>query len=212
MKAVTAMTRPATFAAVARAPGARSAALPPGGIAPATAYANAASLPSYPPAAFLVKVGWMAITARMPPPGDGDPGRTWKRFASGQIIPCGLGPGGGTWSGLRVLFRSGTMSVGMIGRYVPPAPATSLPWVTAPIPWLDGPGCVPPPPPFPPPAALTAATGSSAVTTPIAHARRIRGVTVRTTPPEGRLDPGNSRRRPRTRCHRARGPGGGHPR
>src|SRR6202162_6313632 len=103
------------------------------------------------------------------PPGDGDPGPTWKRGVEGQVIPWGLAPGGGIWSGLVGSVPVGVMSAGVIGRYVPPAPATSLPSVTAAVPWLDGPGGPPPLPP-PPPAAKTAAPGISAINTPITHA------------------------------------------
>src|ERR1700722_4348469 len=143
------------------------------------------------------------MTATTPPPGAGEPGPTWKRLVVGHDIPCGLGPGGGIPSGLRGSEPPG-MPVGGIGRYVPPAPATSLPWVSAAVPAPDGagPGAVEPPPP---PVALALASGSRLVSATARHSQRTRRVTDRTTPAAVPADPGSCRPRPRTRGLRGRG-------
>src|ERR1039457_5381740 len=183
--------------AVAGLPMAVAVGSPPGGIAPLTAYAKRGSRPSYPPWAFSTNAGWMETAATIPPPGDGEPGPLWKRWTCGHVRPCGLTPVGGISSGLRGSDPVETIPVGTIGRYLPPAPATSLPCVTAPEPWLDGPGWVSPPPP---PAARTVTPGRRARMATAANERAAPRISGRTVP----LRPVGRPRCPGARRHHTR--------
>src|ERR1700680_3608982 len=152
----------------------------------------------------------MAITARIPPPGPREPAPRWKRVAAGQDMPCGSGPCGGIPSGFGGSLPPGARPVGMTGRYVPPAPATSLPWVTAALPRLDGadPGVLdPPPPPVAP--AVVAPTQREVTATVIQTRKRLLVVTDRTRQAEVRPGPGSCLPRSQTRYRRAPDRGAG---